>query len=47
MIPKELFDILVCPKDHAPLIYTSDRTGLKCTKCGTVYPIEEGVPSFL
>ena len=47
MLSKQLFDILVCPKDHAQLVYTEDRKGLKCVKCGTVYPIEDDIPNFL
>ena len=46
-IPKDLYDILACPVDKADLSYTKDRTGLKCTKCGHVYPIRDGIPILL
>lgn len=46
-ISKELYDILACPVDKADLKYTKDKTGLKCAKCGYVYPIKEGIPVLL
>jgi uncharacterized protein YbaR (Trm112 family) len=46
-LPKELYDILACPVDKADLRYTKDKKGLKCSKCGYVYPIKEGIPILL
>ena len=46
-LPKELYDILACPKDKAKLNYTKDKKGLKCVKCGNVYPIRNGIPIFV
>ncbi len=45
IIPRELLDILVCPLGKAPLRLEGET--LVCTKCGLVYPIEEGIPSML
>ena len=46
-LAKDLFDILACPVDKADLKYTAAKDGLKCTKCGYVYPIKEGIPILL
>jgi len=46
-ISAELFKILACPIDKADLVYTSDKSGLVCTKCKTVYPIRNGIPILL
>ncbi len=46
-IPKDLFDILACPLCKADLEYTSDKKKLMCSKCGSKYPIEEGIPILL
>lgn len=40
-----LVEVLVCPKDHADL--RLERGELVCVKCGTRYPIEDGVPNML
>jgi len=48
-------DILCCPLDQADLKLTSRKTEggevvdgvLTCTKCGTQYPIEDGIPNLL
>ena len=44
-IPQDLLDILVCPLGKAPLRLEGET--LVCTKCGLVYPIEDGIPSML
>jgi len=46
-LPKDLFDILACPVDKADLKYTPKKDGLKCVKCGHVYPIKDGIPVLL
>ncbi len=51
----DLMEILCCPLDQADLKLTSRKTEggevlegqLTCTKCGTVYPIEDGIPNLL
>ena len=52
---KELVNILACPVDKAPLELRIEkdvggeveRGGLLCTRCGHIYPIEEGIPNLL
>ncbi len=52
---KELVEILACPVDKSPLELRIDKEdgkdvitgGLKCSRCGHVYPIEEGIPNLL
>ena len=44
-ISPELLELLVCPVDHAAL-ETVDE-GLRCTSCGRVYPVREGIPSMV
>jgi hypothetical protein len=46
-IAQELLDILVCPVDKMKVAYTEDRTGLRCPKCGRVYPVRDGIPVML
>ncbi|MGC2289700.1 MAG: methytransferase partner Trm112 [Thermoplasmata archaeon] len=51
----DLMEILCCPLDRAELKLTSRKTEggevlegvLTCTKCGTEYPIEDGIPNLL
>lgn len=55
MLPKELVDILVCPKTKAPLVYFprgeqgNDEAGafLVCPSSRLRYRIEAGVPVML
>jgi uncharacterized protein YbaR (Trm112 family) len=42
-----LLDILVCPEDKVKVGYTEDRAGLRCPKCGRVYPVRDGIPVML
>jgi uncharacterized protein len=54
-LKKKLVDILACPVDKAPLELSIEKEtgeevekgGLKCTRCGHLYPIEEGIPNLL
>jgi uncharacterized protein YbaR (Trm112 family) len=46
-ISQELLEILVCPADKEPLELKPDQSGLKCTKCHRVYPIEDDIPIML
>ena len=40
-----IVDQLACPACHAAL--RIDATALKCTACGRVYPIIEGIPVLI
>ncbi|WP_330632585.1 methytransferase partner Trm112 [Halocatena halophila] len=56
---ESLMDILACPLDKEPLDLSATDTEsndddtevlageLTCTECGTVYPIEDGIPNLL
>ena len=46
-VSQELFDILVCPEDKAPVRLTPDQSGLKCEQCRRVYPIKDDIPVML
>ncbi len=47
MIDKELLEILACPVCKEPVKLTKDGKGLKCVKCGRIYPIRDGIPIML
>lgn len=46
-VSQELLDILVCPLCKTPVKMTSDRNGLKCSKCRRVYPVRDDIPIML
>ena len=49
VLDKEFLEILACPICHEP--FRSREKGgqeeLKCTGCGRVYPVEDGIPNLL
>jgi uncharacterized protein YbaR (Trm112 family) len=50
IIPRELLDILACPRCRAAVELVSKSSGeqgLVCGPCGVVYPIQEGIPVML
>ncbi len=42
----DLLKILACPKDKAPVEQTADGN-LKCSKCGKIYRVVDGIPVML
>lgn len=46
-ISQDLLEILVCPLCKEPVTLTSNNQGLKCSKCGRVYPIKDDIPVML
>lgn len=44
-ITEELLGMLVCPVDHGPLRIA--ERALKCTVCGRVYTVEDGIPDMV
>ncbi len=49
-ISKKLLEILACPvcKGSVNIFPVSkSESGLKCSKCGRVYPIRDGIPVML
>lgn len=45
-IDPQLLSILACPVCKAPLEQPAEDR-LRCTGCGRVYPIEDGIPVLL
>jgi len=44
----KLLELIVCPKDKAPLEFDSERHQIICTQCRKRYNItESGIPIFL
>jgi len=47
MIPQDLLEMLVCPVCKESVVLKENGTGLKCCKCGRVYPIQDDIPIML
>jgi uncharacterized protein YbaR (Trm112 family) len=47
MIPQDLLDLLVCPVCKEPVALNANGTGLKCSECRRVYPIQDDIPIML
>lgn len=47
MLPKELLDIMCCPKCHSDLVYMPEEDTLTCSKCNKIYPIKNDIPIML
>jgi len=48
MLPKELLDMLVCPKCKGELEYqTEPEEVLICRKCKLIYEVRDGIPIML
>ncbi len=47
MVPKDLLDMLVCPVCRKPVSPNQAGTGLKCSECRRVYPIQDDIPIML
>ncbi len=47
MLPKELLDILCCPKCHGDLRYEPEKNTLTCIVCGKVYAVKDDIPIML
>ena len=46
-VPRQLLDILVCPKCRGELEYREKESALLCTACKLRYPIRDGIPIML
>ena len=46
MLIKQILDTLACPAPdcHAVLTLAPDEQSLRCTACGRVYPVRNGIP---
>ena len=45
--PKQLLEILVCPKCRGELEYREQESALICNKCRLKYPVRDGIPIML
>jgi uncharacterized protein YbaR (Trm112 family) len=46
-VPKQLLDILVCPKCRGELDYLESESVLVCHQCRLQYEIRDGIPIML
>jgi uncharacterized protein YbaR (Trm112 family) len=46
-LPRELLDVLVCPKSKQPLVYFESEGFLLCPASRLRYRIDDGVPVLL
>jgi len=46
-VPKQLLDVLVCPKCRGDLQYRERESALDCPQCRLRYPIRDGIPIML
>ena len=47
MITEEFVDLMICPACRAKVRLKEDKSGIKCTNCRRVYPIEDDIPAML
>lgn len=46
-LPRELLEILVCPRCRGPLEHRPAPEALLCRACGVAYRVEDGIPILL
>jgi uncharacterized protein len=46
-IPRQLLEILVCPKCKGELEYHQEQEALHCLHCRLKYPVRDGIPIML
>lgn len=46
-VPKQLLEILVCPKCKGELEYLEQKSVLRCNQCRLQYPVRDGIPIML
>lgn len=46
-VPRELLEILVCPKCKGELEYRERESVLICSACRLQYPVRDGIPIML
>lgn len=47
MLPKELIDLLICPKCGEKVKYAEDQNYLFCDSCGKKYNIVDDIPVMI
>lgn len=46
-VPKQLLEILVCPKCRGELEYREQESVLVCQQCKLLYEVRDGIPIML
>lgn len=46
-LPKELLDIIACPKCKGEIRLREDGRALLCEQCRLAYPVRDGIPVML
>lgn len=46
-IPKELLEILACPKCKGDIRLRPDPLAIVCERCRLAYPVRDGIPVML
>ena len=46
-VPRQLLEILVCPKCKGELAYRETEQALDCAHCRLRYPVRDGIPIML
>ena len=46
-VPKQLLEILVCPRCRGALDHREEQSSLRCPACKLEYPIRDGIPIML
>jgi len=46
-VPKNLLDVLVCPKCRGKIELSEEENGIVCEKCRLVYPVTKDIPVML
>lgn len=46
-LPKELLEILACPKCKGEVELQADGTRILCIACSLAYPVRDGIPVML
>lgn len=46
-VPRQLLEILVCPKCRGELDYREQESALLCRQCKLRYPVRDGIPIML
>ena len=46
-VPRQLLEILVCPKCKGELEYRETESALHCNHCRLKYPVRDGIPIML
>lgn len=46
-VPRQLLEILVCPKCKGELEYREPESALHCNSCRLKYPVRDGIPIML